>query len=264
MNAAATRGNCDDTNNEDIYTNSIASLFIKDGRNAGIVTTTKITDATPAAAYANIAERNWEDNSGVLRSGCNDSEIYDIAEQLVRGSVGKDLKVVLGGGSRFFINSTETEHGSPGTRTDGKNLIKDWLYSKTDRTFVKSRKELMDLDAKKVDQLFGLFSTENLPFRLETIEKKEESIYPTLTEMTMKALDVLEEDDDGYFLLVEGGRIDHGHHGNQAKFAIEEALEFSKAIQATLDRVDLEETLIVVTADHSHVMTVSGYQVCSK
>lgn len=264
LNAAATRGNCDDTNNEDIYTESIASLFIKDGRNAGIVTTTKITDATPAAVYANIAERNWEDNSGVLRSGCNDSQIYDIAEQLVRGSVGKDLKVVLGGGSRFFINSTETEHGSPGTRTDGKNLIKDWLYSKSDRTFVTSRKELMDLDAKKVDQIFGLFSTENLPFRLETIEKKEEAIYPTLTEMTMKALDVLEEDDDGYFLLVEGGRIDHGHHGNQAKFAIEEALEFSKAIQATLDRVDLEETLIVVTADHSHVMTVSGYQVCSK
>ncbi|CAG9802974.1 unnamed protein product [Chironomus riparius] len=259
LNAAATRGNCDDTNNEEIYTDSIASLFLKDGRNAGIVTTTKITDATPAAAYANIAERNWEDNSGVLRSRCNDSEIYDIAEQLIAGSVGKALKVILGGGSRFFINATETEHGAQGTRTDGKNLIQEWLNTNSDRTFVKSRKELMDIDVKKVDQLFGLFSTDNMPFRLETIEKKEESIYPSLTEMTMKALDVLEEEDDGYFLLVEGGRIDHGHHGNQAKFAIEEALEFSKAIQATVDRVNLDETLIVVTADHSHVMTVSGY-----
>jgi alkaline phosphatase len=236
-------------------------LFIKDGRNAGIVTTTKITDATPASVYANIAERNWEDNSGVIRSGCNDSNIYDIAEQLIRGSVGQNLKVVLGGGSRFFINSTETEHGAKGTRTDGKNLLKDWLYSKPDRMFVKNRKELMDLDIKKVDQLFGLFSIDNIPFRLETVNKKEESIYPTLTEMTMKALDVLEDDDDGYFLLVEGGRIDHGHHQNQAKLAIEEALEFSKAIQATLERINLEETLIVVTADHSHVMTVAGYSV---
>ncbi|XP_070506277.1 membrane-bound alkaline phosphatase-like [Chironomus tepperi] len=259
LNAAATRGNCDDSTNEEYYTNSIAAMFIKDGRNAGVVTTTKITDATPASAYANIAERSWEDNSGVIKSGCNDAKINDIAEQLIRGPVGKELKVVLGGGSRFFLSTTESEHGAKGTRTDGNNLIKEWLSSKSDRAFVKNRKELMDLDPSKVDQLFGLFSTDNLPFRLETIENKEESIYPTLEEMTMKALDVLEEDDDGYFLLVEGGRIDHGHHGNQAKLAIEETLEFSKAIKATLDRVDLDETLIVVTADHSHVMTVAGY-----
>ena len=261
LNAAGTRGNCLDQNNEELYTDSIASWFLKDGRNAGVVTTTKITDATPASAYANIAERGWEDNSGVLRSGCDDTEIYDIAEQLVRGDVGKDLKVILGGGSRFFVNATETEHGARGTRTDGKNLIKEWLDSESERAFVRSRKELMDVDTKKVDQLFGLFSTDNMPYHLETVEKKEESIYPTLTEMTMKALDVLTKDDDGFFLLVEGGRIDHGHHGNQAKFAIEESLEFSKAIQATLDRVNLEETLIVVTADHSHVMTLSGYSV---
>lgn len=261
LNAKAQRTSCNDTNNEALQTSSIASWFLDDDRSAGIVTTTRITDATPAAVYASISERDWEGNQQVTDSGCDHTNIYDLAEQLVRGSVGSRLKVILGGGSKNFINSTEKLHGSNGLRTDGKNLIKDWLNLKSKRTFVGNREELMHVNPDKVKQLLGLFHADHMPYHLETVQKNQQSLYPTLAEMAVKAVEILSEDDDGYFLLVEGGRIDHGHHANQAKFAIDEVLEFSKAIQAVLEKVDLDETLLIATADHSHVMTVAGYSV---
>jgi alkaline phosphatase len=67
------------------------------------------------------------------------------------------------------------------------------------------------------------------------------------------------ENDAGYFLLVEGGRIDHGHHASKAGYALIETQEFARAVQAALDMIDLEDTLVLVTADHSHVFTMGGY-----
>jgi alkaline phosphatase len=90
-------------------------------------------------------------------------------------------------------------------------------------------------------------------------DRSETSAEPTLTQMTTKAIELLQDRGDGYYLLVEGGRIDHGHHAGQAGKALMEAQEFAKAIQAAVDMVDLDETLIMVTADHSHTMTMSGY-----
>lgn len=82
---------------------------------------------------------------------------------------------------------------------------------------------------------------------------------PTLTEMVSKALDIFQRNDQRYFLFVEGGRIDHGHHSTQAIKAIDETVEFQKAIDMARTRTNEEDTLIVVTADHSHTMSVAGY-----
>lgn len=66
-------------------------------------------------------------------------------------------------------------------------------------------------------------------------------------------------DPDGYFLMVESGRIDHGHHDGKAAYALPETQELARAVQLALGKVDLSNTLILATADHSHVFTIAGY-----
>jgi len=75
------------------------------------------------------------------------------------------------------------------------------------------------------------------------------------------ALDILERNPCGYFLLVEGGRIDHAHHGGNAYRALVDTVEFARAVQVALDRTDAKDTLVIVTADHAHVLTFAGYPV---
>jgi alkaline phosphatase len=82
---------------------------------------------------------------------------------------------------------------------------------------------------------------------------------PSLTEMTTKAIDVLGKNDNGFFLTVESGRIDHAHHAGNAYNALNDTIEFANAVQAAIDNTNPEETLILVTADHSHVFTIAGY-----
>lgn len=84
---------------------------------------------------------------------------------------------------------------------------------------------------------------------------------PTLTEMVAKSLEVLKKNENGFVLLVEGGLIDRAHHDTTARLALDEAVEFQKAVQFVKENTDDEDTLIVVTSDHSTVMTVGGYMV---
>ena len=93
-----------------------------------------------------------------------------------------------------------------------------------------------------------------------SVRSASDSPEPTLPAMTAKAIDLLQADGDaGYFLVVEGGRIDHAHHAGNAFNALNDTIEFADAVQTAVDRVDLDETLIIVTADHSHVFTIAGY-----
>lgn len=87
---------------------------------------------------------------------------------------------------------------------------------------------------------------------------------PTLKEMTMKAIEILQTNPNGFFLFVEGGRIDHALHENQAHIALEETAEFSRSIKIATQMLGFDNTLFVVTADHAHTMTLSGYPVCFK
>jgi alkaline phosphatase len=103
--------------------------------------------------------------------------------------------------------------------------------------------------------VLGLFSDEHLSFETDRDPAKQ----PSLTEMTRFALARLKASPKGYYLMIEGGRIDHGHHAGNAYRALSEAQQFSQAVAEVLKTVNLDDTLVLVTADHSHVMTIAGY-----
>ncbi len=89
--------------------------------------------------------------------------------------------------------------------------------------------------------------------------RKPNTTQPMLAELTAAAIDHLAGSPDGYFLMVEGGRIDHGHHIGKPGYALVETQAFARAVETALARVDLDDTLILVTADHSHAFTLAGY-----
>jgi len=219
------------------------------GKSAGFVTTTRVTHATPATTYANLPERDWEANNflseEIWAEGCR-----DMAWQLANLDVGSGLDVAMGGGRIAFFG-----RNGGGVRKDpDDDLVQTWLAAGDQRRFVSTVDEMAAVEPGQ--QVLGLFSLSHLSFMAR---KAEDSTEPTLSQMTAKAIDLLAADDDGFFLMVEGGRIDHGHHMGRAGWSLVEAQEFNRAVQTALDKVDLEDTLILVTADHSHVFTIAGY-----
>jgi alkaline phosphatase len=119
---------------------------------------------------------------------------------------------------------------------------------------------LAALKPESTDKIFGLFASSHLQYNLLSRDLNQ----PTLTEMISKSLEILKKNENGFVLLVEGGRIDTAHHDTTAQLALDEAVEFQKAVQYVNENTNEEETLIVVTSDHSTVLTVGGFVVrCS-
>lgn len=116
---------------------------------------------------------------------------------------------------------------------------------------------MADLDADETDAVLGLFDDSHVKYNYE-VDGISDSI-PTLSEMTIKAIEILSKNKNGFYLFVEGGRIDMAHHDSKAHIALDETAEFAKAIKMAVDELGDEDTLHVVTADHSHTMTYSGY-----
>ena len=210
----------------------------------GIVTTTRITHATPASVYSRSADRDWESDTNIPADqqgqGCK-----DIALQLAEAR----FDVALGGGTAMFYGKQ-----AGGRRGDAAADLPGAWAAKNGGVVVKSAAELAAAPMDK--PVLGLFHPSHMSFMAE---RKADSTEPTLTDMTAQAIARLEADPDGFYLMVEGGRIDHGHHAGQAGFALEEAVEFARAVQWAVDHTDPAETLIMVTADHSHVFTIAGY-----
>ena len=210
----------------------------------GIVTTTRLTHATPASVYARSTDRDWEDDMGIPEDqrgfGCR-----DIALQLVEA----DFDVALGGGrSSFFGDAKGGRRG-----VSSANLPADWA-ARTGGTYVEDAASLAAAPADR--PVLGLFSGSHMTYM---VDRPAETAEPTLTDLTAAAIARLGSDPQGYYLMVEGGRIDHAHHAGQAGYALEETVEFARAIQYAIDNTDPEETMILVTADHSHVFTIAGY-----
>ncbi|MGI9276573.1 MAG: alkaline phosphatase [Endozoicomonas sp.] len=227
---------------------SALTLAERKGMATGVVSTARITHATPAASYAQSPERGWEASA--------EGDCKDIASQLVEYTEGNGIEVVLGGGGRNFLpKNTQDPFGS--RRDDERNLIEEWQAAAADdekRVFVRNTADMKSALPANTDKLFGLFNKSHMSYEHDRPETE-----PSLTEMTTKAIEILEESDNGYFLTVESGRIDHAHHDANPFRALDETVEFSNAIRAAAEQVDLSETLIMVTADHSHVMTIAGY-----
>jgi alkaline phosphatase len=244
LTGAAIPENCASESGARVAT--IAELAEAAGKSTGAVTTTRITHATPAGTYAHSAYRDWEGDSDMpaeaRKGGCR-----DIASQLVASR----LDVALGGGRSRFL-----PQGAGGARADGRDLTREWLKAPRS-AYVTDEAGLMQLDAGKVDRLLGLFAPEHLPYEVERAQLGQG--VPTLAEMATRAVDVLSKNPNGYFLLVEGGKIDMGSHLNNARRTLTEAVEFNKAFEAVMRKVDLKDTLVIVTADHSHGLVISGY-----
>ncbi len=222
----------------------IGSEATNRGLALGIVSTARITHATPASVYARAPDRNWESDAAIDEEqrgkGCD-----DIATQLVQ----TPFDVALGGGKSAFYGSLKG-----GRRLDeAADLPAQWS-AKSGGSYVETAQELANAPMGK--PVLGLFSPSHMTYMAE---READNSEPTLTVMTAEAIKRLSSDPDGYYLMVESGRIDHGHHVGKAGFALEEAVEFAKAIEFAVANTDPKETLIMVTADHSHVFTIAGY-----
>ncbi|KAG1653408.1 Alkaline phosphatase, tissue-nonspecific isozyme [Nymphon striatum] len=280
------RYNCSTVNKSKL--SCIGDWALMSGKGAGVVTNMRVTHATPSPLYAASAERYWE------HDGLSDKNCDDIAKQLVQNYPGKNLQVILGGGRTNFFPNTMADFeykNMTGNRLDGVNLVDKWKAMKTKENvthaFVWNKEQFDKVDPKKIRNLFGnpalslaimpgqlihliafiLFTTglfePNHMKDITTMVNKDGTLKserdPTLAEMTEKAIGVLQNNKNGFFLLVEGGLIDHFHHKNLAVRAISEVVEFDKAIEIALNITNSEETLIIVTADHSQSMQLNGY-----
>ncbi|MCC6982665.1 MAG: alkaline phosphatase [Bauldia sp.] len=250
-----TQGDCAAQQGHSVTT--IFELAETAGLSTGVISTARITHATPAATYAHTANRDWEADYQVPADavGCT-----DIAAQLVDWPAGNGFEVILGGGrDRFFPNTlADTEDTTAmGRRTDGRNLVEEWLGDSNSSAYVWNAAQLEALDLANTTRLFGLFERDHMEYELD--RARDAAGEPSLAEMTTAAIEVLEQNGNGFILMVEGGRIDHAHHAGNAARALADTVAFDQAIRAAMASVDLNETLIVVTADHGHTLTINGY-----
>ena len=205
----------------------------------GIVTTTRVTHATPAAFFAHNPSRNHEN-------------------EIARDLVDSDLDFIAGGGIRHFIpqdfpGDTKDALGRPilSKRRDKAHLINE-LKAKGYNTFVgkAGAKAFAAQNFTRVSRVFAAFSHSNLPFEIE--RQYQSPDLPSLAEMTRAGIAVLEQDPDGFFLMVEGGRIDHACHANDPAATLHDVLALDRAVAEAWDfyTAHPNETLILVVGDH--------------
>ncbi|HEX7810922.1 MAG TPA: alkaline phosphatase [Burkholderiales bacterium] len=229
------------------------------GMATGVVTTARLTHATPAACFAHSPDRDWEADSD-QSAAANAAGFPDIARQLIEFPLGDGLEVALGGGRAKFLPKTVKDPEYPdqsGERNDDRDLAAEWVRRNPDSAFVWNVAQFVALDPEKVKHALGLFEPSHM--RFERDRPQDAAGEPSLEEMTGKALDMLARNPKGYFLMVEGGRIDHAHHAGNANRALTDTIAFARAVDTAMRRTDPRDTLIIVTADHSHTLHIAGY-----
>ncbi|KAM5228691.1 intestinal-type alkaline phosphatase-like [Ctenodactylus gundi] len=256
LSASARYGQCNTTHPNEVF--SVMYRAKKAGKSVGVVTTTRVQHASPAGTYAHTVDRNWYSDANMPASA-REEGCLDIATQLVSNM---DIDVILGGGRRYmfprgtpdpeYINDTS----QAGTRLDNKDLVKEWLAKHQGSRYVWNREELMQASQDPaVTHLMGLFEPTDMKYDIY----QDSVLDPSLTEMTEVAVRLLSRNPQGFYLFVEGGRIDHGHHEGRAYLALTEAVEFDSAIERAGQLTSEQDTLTLVTADHSHVFSFGGY-----
>jgi alkaline phosphatase len=259
LTADVLQSDCLGQSNTSYHIDSIFKWAQDAGFNTGFITTTHVTHASPAGIYANIANRYWENDARIQKDGHDPNICPDVGHQLIHNDVGKKLNIIMGGGREQLLPISQTDsQGNNGKRADGVDLIAKWkeLHQDKKAAYVEQKEDLLNLNAS-TEYVMGIFNTKHIPFHLDADLTK----IPTLLEMTQKALEILQDKKKRYFLFVEGGRIDQGHHHTLAKKALDETIEYEKAIDYARKHTDEKDTLIVTTADHSHTLTISGYAV---
>ncbi len=250
-------GNCAASQGHEVTT--LLELAEQVGMSTGVVTTARLSHATPATTYAHSPDRTWENDTNLpdeaVANGC-----VDIARQLIEFPFGDGVDVAMGGGRRNFM-TVETEDpeyaGGAGRRQDGRNLTQEWVAGRDGAAYVWTADQLAELDTATVGPVLGLFDWSTMKYVID--RDTDAGGEPSLAQMTSFAIDYLSRNDEGYFLMVEGQGMDHASHIASARRMVTEAVAFHEAVQTAMDATDEQETLIVVTADHGHVITISGY-----
>lgn len=258
VTAAVNYNNCAGSSDPRNHVQSIMSWAQEAGKATGIVTTTRVTHASPAGTYAHVANRDWESDADIAAKKEDPSKCEDIASQLVRNEPGKNFKVILGGGRRKFIPTNENDPSNkPGQRLDGVNLISEWYYSKPLGTarYVTNKQELMGINFNETEYLMGLFHSDHLKYHMDSDYQED----PSLSDLTYAAIKTLEKNRKGFVLFVEGGKIDLAHHETKARKSLDETVQLSEAVLLATQHTNSEDTLIIVTADHAHTMSLAGY-----
>ena len=216
--------------------------------------------------------RDWEADANITTCGANPgtnpSVVKDISRQLLELSptVRASLKVALGGGRTYFLprDKAGAAYFDPeyptqrGRRRDGRDLTDEWLATRGAGSVYAWNKAQFDAaNPASTNYLLGLFEPSHMQY--EADRAADPAGEPSLTDMTEKSINMLKKNPNGFFLHVEAGRIDHAHHAGNAKRALLDTVEFSKAIKKALEMTNTDDTLIIVTADHSHVFTIAGY-----
>ncbi len=236
---------------------TLAELAKSAGLSVGVVSTAEITHATPGAVYAHAGNRDWAADSDmpdeVKAAGCK-----DIASQLLEFPYGGGVDLAFGGGRRKFLPSTMADPEYPeavGRRGDGRDLTAEWAAKSENHRYVWNK---TDFDAAPAtSKLLALFEYSHMQF--EADRAGDGAGEPSLAEMTAKAISMLSSDKDGYFLMVEAGKIDHAHHAGNAYRALTDTQAYAEAVRTARAMTSERDTLIIVTADHGHTLVFQGY-----
>lgn len=201
---------------------TICEIFRDAGKGTGLVTTTRITHATPSGFAINMPDRWMED---------------EVAEQYSE----RNYDVLLGGGQRYF---------APELRDDGKDLYS--VFRKNGYTVVQTKDELSR--ATRNSKLLGLFNESHLPYMVDYKSDSDlNNRIPTLAEMTDAALERLEKNSNGFILQIEGGRVDHAAHDNDAAGLVYDQIAFDDAVKTVMDFTEgRDDTLVILTTDHGN------------
>ncbi|XP_039250569.2 alkaline phosphatase-like [Styela clava] len=258
VNAATRYGDCASSKGNELE--SVLKEAKKAGKSTGIVTTTYVVHATPAAAFASSASRTWYSDSD-LPEEAKTNDCKDIAHQLYDNL--PYIDVVLGGGRRYFRPNTVEDEDYPGNhyeRADGQDFIKQWqmnVEASQENAMYVHNKQQFDKVPDYIDHLWGMFAPGSMDYEAD----RDPTMQPSLAEMTRKAIEILQKNPNGFYLLVEGARIDHSHHGGNAYRSLRDVVAFDDAIEVGLSMTSVEDTLSVVTADHSHTFNMGEYSV---
>lgn len=246
VNENVVRGDCSTMPGNAVT--AITEILHGMGKSTGFVSTARVTHATPASAYAKTADRNFEDDSE-LPEGCDTQA--DIATQLIDAMEAGIITVAMGGGYRHFVPAGENlPVGGTGRRTDGTNLVDraaalGAYHAYNDETFAAA-----PLDGTPI---LGLFEASHMMYEADRIDE------PSLADMSEAAIAALSTDEDGFFLQVEAGRVDHANHAGNLARVITDGAAFAEAVERVMGLVDLSDTLVIVTADHEHAIAFNGY-----
>lgn len=246
VDETVTRGDCSTVEAGSVK--SITELMSEAGKSTAIITTARLTHATPASGYANAADRDFEDDSA-LPEGC---EIPDIASQLISAMEAGVVDIAMGGGRRHFIPNdfTDTE-GKAGNRTDGRNLIEEAQTLGAQYAFDSDSFAAIDLTSDA--PVLGLFESSHMKYEHDRTNE------PSLAEMVEATITAMQGNENGFFLEVEAGRVDHANHSSNLYRTVTDGVAFAEAVAKVQELTNEEDTLLIVTADHEHAIAFNGY-----